>query len=127
MHVGRAAVILLGVALGIMTDVLDPQPSPGQTTGATTPENSWDLSGGDPERGKQLFANNGCGWCHEGGGRQAGRGPQLMNTTRSDVFIATRILNGKPGRMPAFGGAFDEDQIKDIVAFIHAIKPEGTQ
>ena len=127
MHVRSAAVILLALALGIMTGVLAPQPSPAQATSATTPDNSWDLSGGDPDRGKQLFANNGCGWCHEGGGRQAGRGPQLMNTTRTDVFIATRILNGKPGRMPAFGGAFDEDQIKDLVAFIHSIKPEGTQ
>jgi mono/diheme cytochrome c family protein len=127
MPVRSAAVIFLAAALCVATSVLDPQSSPAQATSATTPDSSWDLSGGDAQRGKQLFANNGCGWCHEGGGRQAGRGPQLMNTTRTDVFIATRILNGKPGRMPAFGGAFDEDQIKDLIAFIHAIKPEATQ
>jgi mono/diheme cytochrome c family protein len=127
MPVRSAAVIFLAAALCVATGVLDPQSSPAQATSATTPDSSWDLSGGDAQRGKQLFANNGCGWCHEGGGRQAGRGPQLMNTTRTDVFIATRILNGKPGRMPAFGGAFDEDQIKDLIAFIHAIKPEATQ
>ena len=127
MQVRSAAVIFLAAALCLATGALDPPSSRAQATSATTPDNSWDLSGGDAERGKQTFANNGCGWCHEGGGRQAGRGPQLMNTTRSDVFIATRILNGKPGRMPAFGGSFDEDQIKDLIAFIHAIKPEATQ
>jgi mono/diheme cytochrome c family protein len=127
MHVKRAALIYLATAACVASGVLAPQPSPAQATSATKPDNSWDLSGGDAQRGQQLFANNGCGWCHEGGGRQAGRGPQLMNTTRTDVFIATRILNGQPGRMPAFGGAFDEDQIKDLVAFIHSIKPEATQ
>jgi len=52
-------------------------------------------AGGDAKRGEQVFSNNGCGWCHEGMGRQAGRGPKLMDTKRSDDFIATRIMNGK--------------------------------
>src|SRR6478672_10146899 len=56
-------------------------------------------SGGDPKRGEQIFSNNGCGWCHEGMGRQAGRGPALMDTKRTDIFLATRIMNGKAGSM----------------------------
>jgi mono/diheme cytochrome c family protein len=84
-------------------------------------------AGGDPERGEQVFSNNGCGWCHEGMGRQAGRGPKLMDTKRSDDFLATRIMNGKAGSMPAFGGNLDDQQLNDLIAFIHSIKPEGTQ
>ena len=84
-------------------------------------------SGGDAQRGQQVFANNGCGWCHEGSGTEAGRGPALANTKRTDDFLATRIMNGKPGRMPAFGGNFDDQQLNDLIAFIHSIKPEGTQ
>jgi mono/diheme cytochrome c family protein len=84
-------------------------------------------SGGDPKRGEQVFSNNGCGWCHEGMGSQAGRGPALMNTTRTNVFLATRIMNGKPGSMPAFAGNLDGQQLDDLIAFIHSIKPEGTQ
>ena len=83
--------------------------------------------GGDAKRGEQIFSNTGCGWCHEGMGRQAGRGPALMNTKRSNDFIATRIMNGKPGSMPAFGGNLDDQQLNDLIAFIHSIKPEGTQ
>jgi len=84
-------------------------------------------AGGDRHRGEEVFSNNGCGWCHEGMGRKAGRGPALMNTKRSDDFIATRIMNGKPGSMPAFGGNLDDQQLNDLIAFIHSIKPEGTQ
>jgi len=51
----------------------------------------------------------------------------LANTKRTDDFLATRIMNGKPGRMPAFGGNFDDQQLNDLIAFIHSIKPEGTQ
>ena len=84
-------------------------------------------SGGDAQRGEQIFANNGCGWCHEGSGTEAGRGPALANTKRTNDFLATRIMNGKPGRMPAFGGNFDDQQLNDLIAFIHSIKPEDTQ
>lgn len=84
-------------------------------------------AGGNSHRGEQVFSNNGCGWCHEGMGRKAGRGPALMNTKRSDDFIATRIMNGKAGSMPAFGGNLDDQQLNDLIAFIHSIKPEGTQ
>lgn len=88
-------------------------------------ESASPYGGGDPERGRQIFANHGCGWCHESSGRRPGRGPQLMNTTRSDEFIANRIATGSPGRMPAFGPALDDQKLRDLIAFIHAIKPDG--
>ena len=70
----------------------------------------------------QLFATT-CGFCHANAGRAAGKGPQLMNTARTDDFIRNRIKNGKEGRMPAFG-SFSDGDIDRIIAYIRALKPE---
>jgi mono/diheme cytochrome c family protein len=70
----------------------------------------------------KLFANS-CGWCHAKGGREAGKGPQLMGTSLTDAEIINRIKNGKPGQMPAFGSAFDEAQTNAIVGYIRNLKP----
>lgn len=72
---------------------------------------------------KNTFRNI-CGFCHEDYGRHAGKGPQLMNSERSDEFLFNRIKKGKPGRMAAFGGAFTDDQIHEIVTFIRALRPD---
>lgn len=72
---------------------------------------------------KSTFRNI-CGFCHENYGRKAAKGPQLMNSERSDEFIFNRIKNGMPGRMAAFGTAFTDDQIRDIVKFIRSLKPD---
>jgi mono/diheme cytochrome c family protein len=71
----------------------------------------------------QLFATT-CGYCHADGGRAAGKGPQLMNTVRSDDFIRNRIKNGKEGAMPAFGKTYSDADIDRIIAYIRALKPE---
>jgi mono/diheme cytochrome c family protein len=71
---------------------------------------------------EQLFATT-CGWCHLKGGRVAGKGPQLMDTERTDAEIVNRIRNGKQGQMPAFGSTFNEEQLKAIVAYIRGLKP----
>jgi mono/diheme cytochrome c family protein len=78
--------------------------------------------GGAPQDVEQLFATV-CGWCHNDGGRVAGHGPKLMDTTRSDDFIRERIMLGKPGAMPAFSGTFTDDQVNAIIAYIRALKP----
>jgi mono/diheme cytochrome c family protein len=70
----------------------------------------------------QLFATT-CGWCHSDGGRAAGKGPQLMDSKRDDDFIRNRIKSGKQGAMPAFGAAFSDAQIDEIVKYIRALKP----
>ena len=72
---------------------------------------------------KNTFRNI-CGFCHENYGRKAGKGPQLMGTDKTDEQIFNRIKNGKPGRMAAFGGNFTDDQIRQIVAFIRALRPD---
>jgi len=75
--------------------------------------------------GKSLFISNGCGWCHENGGRKAGRCPQLMNSPRDDDFIISRIVGGSPGRMPAFAQQFSDTDIKALLAYIRNLKPDS--
>jgi mono/diheme cytochrome c family protein len=72
---------------------------------------------------EQLIAST-CGFCHSDGGRAAGKGPQLMGTTKSDDFIRERIKDGKQGAMPAFGGALSDAQIDDIIKYIRSLKPQ---
>jgi len=70
----------------------------------------------------KLFATS-CGWCHSGGGREAGKGPQLMGSELSDNQIISRIRNGKTGQMPAYAGAFTDLEMRAIVAYIRSLKP----
>ena len=72
---------------------------------------------------KNTFRNI-CGFCHDNYGRKAGKGPQLMNSERTDEFLFNRIKNGMPGRMAAFSSAFTDDQIRQIVTFIRRLKPD---
>jgi mono/diheme cytochrome c family protein len=69
---------------------------------------------------ERLFATS-CGWCHQAGGRAAGRGPKLAGTDKPDEFIIKQIKQGKPPGMPAFGKSFNDDQIRAIVAYIRAL------
>ncbi len=71
---------------------------------------------------KSTFRNI-CGFCHESYGRKAAKGPQLMNSERNDEFLFNRIKNGMPGRMAAFGSAFNDEQIHQMVKFIRNLKP----
>ena len=80
--------------------------------------------GADPAVGEQLFAST-CGFCHQDGGRVAGRGPKLAGTDRPDAYLLNRIRVGKEGAMPAFGRAFSEAQLRSLVAYIKSLKDEG--
>ena len=71
-----------------------------------------------------LFAST-CGFCHGDGGRSAGKGPQLMDTQRSDEFLRDRIKNGKEGAMPAFGEMLSDADVDAIIKYIRELKPEG--
>ncbi len=92
-----------------------PQSPTPQATGSGPPQQAFSV--------KTTFANI-CNFCHENYGRRAGKGPQLMGTELTDEQIFNRIRNGKPGRMAAFGGAFTDDQIGQIVTFIRALRPD---
>jgi mono/diheme cytochrome c family protein len=72
---------------------------------------------------QQLFATS-CGWCHQSGGRSAGRGPKLAGTDKSDEYIINQIKKGKPPGMPSFGGSFNDAQIGAILSYIRNLKDE---
>ena len=46
-----------------------------------------------------------------------------MDTKRDDEFLRNPIKNGKVGSMPAFGSAFSDVQINQIIKYIHELKP----
>ena len=79
---------------------------------------------GDPATGEQIFTNL-CGFCHQDGGRVAGRGPKLAGTDRPDDYILNRIRTGKEGAMPAYGRALSDAQLRSLVAYIRSLKDEG--
>jgi mono/diheme cytochrome c family protein len=87
--------------------------------GSASPPASGGASPDDIEGG-QMFANT-CGFCHQAGGRAAGRGPKLSNSERSDEYIIERIKKGKIGTMPAFGEVFSDSQIAAILAYIRGL------
>jgi mono/diheme cytochrome c family protein len=103
---------------GPMSSGKPPEPSaPPQTAPAV------DAKDGDFDVQK-LFANT-CGWCHSGGGRATGKGPKLMDTTLTDAEIVHRIEVGKTGAMPAFGGTFNEVELRAIVKYIRGLREDG--
>lgn len=78
----------------------------------------------DALNGEKLFGTS-CGFCHQGGGRAAGRGPKLAGTDRPDEYLLNRIRVGKEGAMPAYGRAFTEKQLRALVAYIRSLKDDG--
>lgn len=98
---------------------------PAARAAETAPPASSDGSADKILKGKRLFISYGCGWCHEDGGRKAGKGPQLMNTKRDDNFILTRIATGSPGKMPAFGAGLVAADYDALLAYIRSLKPEA--
>jgi mono/diheme cytochrome c family protein len=121
----RAAWAALGLAFALgagAADLAGPMSSTPQPAGASAGTAAADNA--EPVDVKKLFANT-CGWCHSSGGREAGRGPKLMDTRLTDAEIATRIKTGKQGAMPAFGASFDDHQIAAIVRYIRELKPEA--
>ena len=93
-------------------------------SGLVPPQARADANLRTDEQVEHFFAGV-CGWCHEDGGRRAGKGPQLMGTDKSDEFIMNRIATGKPGKMPAFGAMLSTEDIDAIVHYIRNLKPKG--
>lgn len=87
--------------------------------GAANPLPQAEASPDDIEGGK-MFATT-CGFCHQDGGRHAGRGPKLSKSERSDEYIVERIKKGKAGAMPAYGSVFSDGQIIAILAYIRGL------
>ena len=90
--------------------------------GPVTAQSNTTAPDNEPLNVEQLFATT-CGWCHSDGGRAPGKGPQLMDSARTDDFLRNRIKTGKEGAMPAFGSVYNDAQIEDIIKYIRALKP----
>jgi mono/diheme cytochrome c family protein len=105
--------------------IIGPSPSdavlaePASPAGPASPPPQPEASPNDLD-GEQVFRNI-CGFCHQDGGRAAGRGPKLSKSERSDEFIVERIKKGKAGAMPAFGSVFSDGQIIAILAYIRGL------
>ena len=67
--------------------------------------------------GEQMFATT-CGFCHQDGGRAAGRGPKLSNSERSDEYIIERIKKGKTAPCPPLARCSATARSSAILAYI---------
>ena len=92
--------------------------------GGVAAQSSTATVSGDAEDGERLFGST-CGFCHQAGGRVAGRGPKLAGTQRPDEFLLNRIRTGKEGAMPAYGRAFTDAQLRALVAYIRSLKDDA--
>ncbi len=104
------ALLLVAVLAALLACAMPTSAQPA----ATAPDATFEV--------EQLFASS-CGWCHSDGGRVAGKGPQLANSSRSDDYLRNRIKTGKEGAMPAYGSAFSDVQIDAIIKYIRSLKP----
>jgi heme/copper-type cytochrome/quinol oxidase subunit 1 len=88
------------------------------TTVQTTPPPGG-VAAGDPVRGRQVYAQAGCGACHvlAAAGSTGTIGPSLDQSRPSLELVLERVRNGK-GAMPAFKGRLSDQQIADVAAFV---------
>src|SRR5919197_945647 len=93
-----AAIIGTGIGPWSVPAALAQAPEAGQPA----PEAGAPAASSKDIDGETMFATS-CGWCHQQGGRAAGRGPKLAGIQKDDAFIINRIKHGKPPGMPAFG------------------------
>ena len=82
----------------------------GETPGTTT-----------AAAGEAVFASAGCGGCHvlEAAGASGAVGPNLDQAKPDAALVVDRVTNGS-GAMPAFGDQLDEQQIRDVAAYVVA-------
>jgi mono/diheme cytochrome c family protein len=109
--------LIVSIAATLMAVVVNAQEQP-QAQSATVPAPA------DAAEGARLFGTT-CGFCHQDGGRVAGRGPKLAGTDRPDDYLLNRIRLGKDGAMPAYGRAFSEAQLRSLLAYIRSLKDDA--
>ncbi len=71
-------------------------------------------------KGRELFANFGCGSCHSlsDAGATGHVGPSLDGDANlTEGFIVSRVANGQAG-MPAFADQLSPEEIADLAAYV---------
>jgi mono/diheme cytochrome c family protein len=91
----------------------------GESPGTTTEAGG--EAEGDATAGEAVFASAGCGSCHtlDAAGASGAVGPSLDQTKPDAALVVDRVTNGSGG-MPAFKDQLDEQQIKDVAAYVVA-------
>jgi mono/diheme cytochrome c family protein len=69
--------------------------------------------------GAKLFGLN-CAHCH-GIDATGDEGPDLHKVRKTDERIKSMILNGVKGEMPSFGKKFNEEDVRNLIAFIRSL------
>lgn len=70
-------------------------------------------------QGYTLFLMN-CAHCH-GDDARGDEGPDLHGVTKSDARIASMIKNGVKGEMPKFGSKLNDNDVRDLIAFVRTL------
>jgi mono/diheme cytochrome c family protein len=75
----------------------------------------------DAAAGKGVFANAGCGGCHtfKAAGSSGQAGPNLDTLAPGYEDVRSQVENGGGG-MPSFGDQLNDQQIRDVAAFVAA-------
>jgi len=107
------------------TETTPTETTPTETTPTeTTPTETTPAGGaeGDATAGKEVFATAGCGSCHTlaDAGATATVGPNLDEAKPSADRVVERVTNGQ-GVMPPFKDQLDEQQIKDVAAYVSSV------
>jgi mono/diheme cytochrome c family protein len=74
---------------------------------------------GDPQAGKAVFAEAGCGGCHTLAAANASGtvGPSLDDSQPEFSLVVDRVTNGR-GAMPSFKDQLSEKEINDVAAYV---------
>ena len=107
--------MMAAIALGC-----SPALSPSKPLNELTPEEA---------RGQQIFSSH-CERCHYANSDAALRGPGLFGLFRrkylhsgapaNDERVTAVIMHGR-GIMPAFGNSIDEQQLQELLAYLHTL------
>jgi mono/diheme cytochrome c family protein len=115
----RLGLASLGVAVAFaaMSQSTAAQPA------ATPPPAAGDAAAAKIAKGREVFANYGCGSCHSLGdaGATGHVGPSFDGDANlTEAFVVDRVTNGQGG-MPAFAGQLSPQEIAAVAAYvIHA-------
>ena len=72
---------------------------------------------GDPAKGKEIFAAQGCGSCHTLSDCRRSRGAEPRRGRPSQDKVVERVTNGA-GVMPSFKDKLSEQEINDVAAYV---------
>ena len=112
-RVARLGLAALGATLALAATS---QPSGAQPAAAPAADDA----AAKIAKGRELFANFGCGSCHSlsDAGATGHVGPSLDGDANlTEGFIVSRVANGQAG-MPAFADQLSPEEIADLAAYV---------